>query len=126
MLRLTWDTRTINFSKFEVNQVEISTNKLLDLQRLQNRQPILYELSQSYKIINVTLEPYKTPMTMTKLEALRTVSDIMTMTLYYSDGVTQAEQFDVRTDPGNKSYYKMGYRDAGTEMGMVFYEAESG
>jgi len=126
VLKFTWDARTINFSKFEVNTVEITTNKKLDLQRLQNRQPIIYELGENYKIIHIILDPDKSPTTMTKLQSLQRVSDIVTMTLYYSDGVTQAEQFNVRVDPGDKAYYLGGNMDAGTPMGMTFFEAEAG
>jgi len=126
IFRLAWDTRVINFSKAEVNRVEIKTIKRLDVQRLQNRQPIIYELGTSWKTIYVTLDPYKTPMTVTKLQSLRTVTDIMTLTMYYSDGVTQSETFDVRIDPRAKSFYMGGYVDAETPLEMVLYEAESG
>ena len=72
------------------------------------------------------LDAYMTPMTVSKLEAIRKVTDIMTMTMYYSDGVTQAEQFDVRIDPGNKSIYEAGYRNVEIPHTMVFFEADGG
>lgn len=126
ILKLTWDTRVVNFSDQEVNRIEIDTKKEIDLQRLQNRQPIVYELGSSYKIINVTLDAYMTPMTLNKLDAIRKVTDIMTMTMYYSDGVTQAEKFDVRINPVNRLFYEGGNRDAETPLSMVFFEANAG
>ena len=125
-MRLTWGTRIINFSKFEVNQVQIATLKKVDLQRLQNRQPVVYEMGASYKIIDIILDEYMTPMTMSKIEAIRKVKDIMTMTMFYSDGVTQAEQMNVRIDPGAKSFYLAGHRSAQDKLGMVLFEAAGG
>jgi nitrate reductase NapAB chaperone NapD len=108
-----------------VNTVQIRTFKKLDLQRLQNRQPVVYELGASWKIIDVILDGYMSAMTMDKLEAIRKVTNIMTMTLYYSDGTTQAEQYSVRIDPGAKSHYLAGNRSAQDQLGLVFYEAQS-
>lgn len=96
------------------------------MQRLQNRQPVIYELGESYKIFNVELDGYFNEMTMSKLEAVRKVRDIITMTMFYSDGVTQAEQYDVRIDPGAKSHYLAGNRSAQDQLGLVLYEANAG
>ena len=126
VLKLTWGTRVVNFAKLEVDKIEITTARNLDLQRLQTRQPIVYELSGYFKIVNLVLNEYLSPMTMAKLEAVRKVRDIITLTMYYSDGVTQAEQFDVRIDPGAKSHYLKGHRSAQDPLGAVFYEAVAG
>jgi len=126
VLKLTWGTRVVNFSEFEVNQVQIATLKKVDLQRLQNRQPVVYEMGASYKIIDIILDEYMSPMTMSKLEAIRKVTSIMTLTMYYSDGVTQSEQINVRIDPGAKSFYLAGHRSAQDKLGMVFFEATAG
>lgn len=126
ILKFTWGANIITFSGLEVNQVLIRTGKKIDLQRLQNRQPVVYELGESYKTITVRLDAYATPMTQKKLEALRRVTSIMTMTMYYSDGVTQAEQFSVRSNPLDPSYYAAGGSDADREMGLTVWEASAG
>ena len=126
VLRLSWGTRIVNFSEFEVNTVEIVTQKKLDLQRLQDRRPVVYEMGQSFRLVDVIIDEYLTPMTIYKVESIRRVTDIMTLTMFYSDGVTQAEQFDVRIDPGVKSFFQGGYRSAQDRLGLVLFEAAGG
>ena len=116
----------MNFSDQEVSTVELQTIKRLDMQRLQNRQPIVYEMGTSWKTIIVTFDAYTTPMVWKKLDALRKVKSIMTLTMYYSDGVTQAETYSVRIDPILPTYYYGGKLDAMTALGMVLYEAAAG
>jgi hypothetical protein len=123
IFNLSWGANSLNYSKFEVDRVELRTEKKLDLQRLQNREPIIYELGTDWKLITVTLNPAATPMTVSKLEAIRQVTDIMTLTMYYSDGVTQAEQYNVRVNPNAASYFYGGHVDAMKELELVFYEA---
>jgi hypothetical protein len=125
VLNLTWGARSLNFSNLEVDSVKIITNKNIDVQRLQNRRPLIYELGESWKTIVVTLNPSRSPMTLQKLESLRTVTDIFTLSMYYPDS-TLAEQFDVRIDPTAKSFYRSGNQDAETDLEMVFYEADAG
>jgi len=83
-------------------------------------------LGNSYKIIDIELDGFMSAMTMSKLEAIRKVMNIMTMTMYYSDGITQAEQYNVRIDPGAKSHYLAGNRSAQDQLGLVLYEAAAG
>lgn len=87
---------------------------------------MVYELGNSYKIIDIELDGFMSAMTMSKLEAIRKVMNIMTMTMYYSDGITQAEQYNVRIDPGAKSHYLAGNRSAQDQLGLVLYEAAAG
>ena len=83
-------------------------------------------MGNSYKIIDIELDGFMSAMTMSKLEAIRKVMNIMTMTMYYSDGITQAEQYNVRIDPGAKSHYLAGNRSAQDQLGLVLYEAAAG
>ena len=96
------------------------------MQRLQNRQPIVYQLGTDWKTIAVMLDPNISPLTMTKMEGLRTVTSVMNLTMYYSDGVTQSESFNVQIDPRAKSNYMAGYVDRGKPIEMVFYEVDAG
>ena len=96
------------------------------MQRLQNRQPIIYELGASWKTVNVTFEPDVSKLTWEKLNLLRSVTDIMTLTMYYNDGVTQSETYNVRIDPIVKVYFYAGKLSAMTPIEAVFYEAVAG
>lgn len=122
IFKLTWGAQTVSFYKDEVDRVEIKTVKQTDLQRLQNRQPIVYELGTSWKTLYVTFHPHS-KLTWLKLEHIRKITDIMTLTTYYSDGTTQSESLDVRIDPILKTYFLSGLLDAAAPINAIFYEA---
>ena len=125
IFKLTWGAQTISFYKDEVDRVEIKTIKQTDLQRLQNRAPIIYELGTSWKTLFVTFHPYS-KLTWQKVEHLRKITDIMTLTMYYSDGVTQSESLSVRIDPILHTFFYGGLLSAATPINAIFYEAAAG
>lgn len=124
VLRFSYSGTDVDFYDDEVYRVAILTNRRNSIQRLANRKPIVYYLSDEYRTVNVDLDPALVTV-IDNIETLRDITDIMTMFCYYSDGTTIAERIPVKIDRKAPSYFFGG--DRKREIVRIrLYETSSG
>ena len=115
---LTYTGGSTAFDDDEVENIEISPQVSDDLQRLQNNLPIIYKKPDAKKII---LNLYS--QCITKVEALRSITTLITMTIYR--GATLLHTYLVKLDRESaKSFGLWGGVPFDTPMELIFYETE--
>ena len=111
----------INFTEDEVATLTVHTLRRLDLQRLQNRKPIITFLGDRWRKVTVDFFPAN-PGVQDDVETIRDLTDDLTLIAYYSDGSTIAEKIAVKVDPNVPTYFIGGEKDAQRMLQLVFYE----
>lgn len=115
---------TYNFDTRQVDTVKIETHELQDLQVLQNRKPIIYGISNEWNEITVLIKPSPDIADIwTVVNALKSVTNIMSLKCYYEISGDLAEGFNVRINPNITLHYHSGQKHGEKLIKMVFYEA---
>ena len=113
--------RSYSFTEKQVKEIKINTMQDEDLQELANGKPVLYKVSNEYKVISILLEPTNDPGIFDNVNVLVDVEEMIDLTMYYQNG-EEAHNFQVKIDPRTKQGYVKGGRST-EAMLLIFYQA---
>jgi len=121
VLKLEYASSTINFDENEVEEIDVAKIRASEILRRQDRKPIIYFTEKEWRKITVLLYP-DTPTTITKINSLRSVTDTIVLTQYYSDGSTQVQKLRTKINRNISTYFHGGHLSAEKRFKLIFYE----
>ena len=121
VLKIVTSSTEYTFSHLVIPVIRIDTMQDEENQELGNGKPIIYTVSNEYKILTVTFNSKEDVTVYDNLLAIVDCEEILDLTMYYRNG-TESNNLQVKVDPRLKLNYKNGSR-TDDFIKAIFYQA---